>query len=176
MKSPRLEFFLRYWLPPILWFGLISAFSTSLFAASLTLGWFERILHLLMPSISRATVLLIHTSCRKAAHFAEFFVLALLFYRAFRQDRPFTWRWSWGIPAWGLSVALSLLDEFHQLFVPHRSGSLRDALLDLVGALTAVLLLSVRARLAGARSGPLPDHSLTQENRPAPTQRDRADQ
>lgn len=40
-----------------------------------------------------------------------------------------------------ISLAYALSDEFHQLFVPGRFASLKDALIDLTGSLLSVLTL-----------------------------------
>ncbi|MBQ2657488.1 MAG: VanZ family protein [Erysipelotrichaceae bacterium] len=73
---------------------------------------------------------------RKAAHVFEYFVLGILASmnsREFLNNRVF-------------SVSLifcfiyALSDELHQLFVPGRSGSLTDALIDLCGAFIGIFL------------------------------------
>lgn len=70
---------------------------------------------------------------RKAAHFAEYFVLCgalTVFAFTFEIKR---------ISACGLSIALATVyaasDEIHQLFVPGRCGLLTDVLIDAAGAI-----------------------------------------
>jgi hypothetical protein len=46
-----------------------------------------------------------------------------------------------------LALAYAISDEFHQTFVPGRSGAPRDVLIDLVGITAGLLLLSRSARL-----------------------------
>ena len=135
----------RYWLPVILWFLVISIFSTAVFSGSLTLILLDRLLRWLIPDIARTTVWLIHGVLRKTAHFVEFFVLGLLIYRAFRRDRAQPWRLTWALLSCALAGGLALLDEFHQLFVLGRVGSLADSGLDSAGALAAMVLLYARA-------------------------------
>lgn len=43
--------------------------------------------------------------------------------------------------AWLLATAYAATDEFHQLFVPGRSGQVRDVILDSAGALAGALIL-----------------------------------
>lgn len=72
----------------------------------------------------------LHLLIRKIAHFSEYFILYLLFginYGFGRHDLVFC-----------LLVALS--DEFHQLFIVDRAGSLVDVLIDTSGALMAGIL------------------------------------
>ncbi|MFH5186054.1 VanZ family protein [Paenibacillus sp. TAB 01] len=64
---------------------------------------------------------------RKAAHVMIFGLLALLLYKVFRQ--PKLWY------AWLCTVLLAVLDEWHQTFVPGRSPSVRDIVLDSAAAL-----------------------------------------
>jgi VanZ family protein len=43
-----------------------------------------------------------------------------------------------------LVVAYALLDEYHQSFVPSRTGSIYDSLIDISGGLVALLLIRWR--------------------------------
>lgn len=70
---------------------------------------------------------MVNAIARKAAHVMIFGLLALLFYRVFR--RPTLWY------AWLCTVLLAVLDEWHQTFVPGRSPSVRDIVLDSAAAL-----------------------------------------
>lgn len=75
---------------------------------------------------------------RKGAHMGAYFLLAALLLFALRRVscRPLFQ----GLWALGLCGAMAGLDEFHQTFVPGRSGQLRDVLIDLSGAAVCVLL------------------------------------
>lgn len=78
---------------------------------------------------------------RKGAHIVAYFVLGVLVYNAVRR-LCVQWR---HITAAKLAVALCALyaitDEIHQLFVPGRSGEVRDVLIDSCAALVGVWLL-----------------------------------
>ena len=97
------------------------------------------------PAISSEHLEAIHLSVRKSAHFAEYFIFYVLLYRGIRGRRS-GWRWSWGLTAWIIAAAYSVLDEIHQSFVASRTASPWDSLLDSTGALVALLcvLLFVR--------------------------------
>jgi VanZ family protein len=79
---------------------------------------------------------------RKLTHFLEFFILAVLFYRAllFCKVRPKA----------GMSAAFVLcflyagLDELHQWFVTGRSSRYLDIFIDMSGASLAILLMHFR--------------------------------
>ena len=77
---------------------------------------------------------------RKAAHFAEYFVLCgvfTVFALTFDINR---------ILACGLAFCAGTVyaasDEIHQLFVPGRSGEIRDVLIDTAGILLATLTVA----------------------------------
>ncbi len=91
---------------------------------------------------------------RKAAHATVYAVLAVLSFHALRAD--FTRRGALA-GAWGISALYAISDETHQLFVAERSGSWRDVLIDVGGALLGLVLASRisrrRERAAGAVPG-----------------------
>jgi VanZ family protein len=71
---------------------------------------------------------------RKAAHAAEFGVLAALLVRALRN----TW---WAI---AVGIAYALSDEIHQSFVPGRQGAPLDFAIDSVGVVVGAVLAARR--------------------------------
>ncbi len=82
---------------------------------------------------------------RKGAHVFEYFMLTILFFRAFSFHLPFN-----RTRAVILSVFVSLLyavsDETHQLFVFGRTGKATDVLIDGLGILIAVFVIVVFTR------------------------------
>lgn len=82
---------------------------------------------------------------RKAAHIFAYFVLGLLAYNALRMYAiP---RSKVALLSVALACAYALTDELHQVFVPGRSGELRDVLIDTTAAALAVGLCSLYAYL-----------------------------
>lgn len=71
---------------------------------------------------------------RKTAHFTEYAVLGFLFYFYF-QDQKYNFLRS--VTATGLYACT---DELHQLFVPGRSGQLRDVIIDTCGGICGALI------------------------------------
>ena len=80
---------------------------------------------------------------RKAAHMAEFAVLGMLLLLCMREYLMGAWK-KFRLP---LALIVGILyagsDEFHQRFVPGRSGELRDVLIDSVGVCIGVVVISV---------------------------------
>lgn len=106
---------------------------------------FLQIFHITDVSIGKAERFL-----RKAAHFAEFFLLGALlclWIWRFRKGVWFT-----GTVSFAIAFAYAVLDEGHQYFIPGRSASLKDVLLDGAGALCGVLLvLAIEAAVCFVR-------------------------
>ena len=65
-------------------------------------------------------------------------LLACLYLRALRPHLGSSNRLRW--LSWGLAVVYALTDEYHQRFVPGRSGTVVDVGIDGVGAGLAMLL------------------------------------
>lgn len=56
--------------------------------------------------------------------------------------------------SWAIAAAYAATDEFHQLFVPGRSGQVSDVILDSAGALAGLLILAlVRKIMSRRRNG-----------------------
>jgi VanZ family protein len=134
---------LRAWWPALAWAVAISLLSTDSFSSAHTSRIIEPFLRWLFPSISVASLELVHHIVRKCAHFAEYFIFGLLLYHGIRashrDSRP--WHWSWAIVAWLIAACYSVLDEVHQIFVPSRGPSAWDSLLDSTAALCALVVL-----------------------------------
>jgi VanZ family protein len=112
--------------------------STGTFSAHNTVLIIEPILRFLMPSISPEMIEMIHRTLRKLGHAAEYFVLGLLLFRAFRGGSN-----ELRIPRWVLSSFIVLVfyaasDEFHQSFVSTRTASLYDVGIDILGGIIAL--------------------------------------
>jgi VanZ family protein len=132
----------------LLWLGAIAAFSTDTFSAAHTGRILMRIVHAVFGSISHQQFEQLHFLVRKTAHFTVYGILGSLAFLAWRKTLPAPKRWTWGWSGLALSVvfAAASLDEFHQTFVPSRTGNSRDVLLDLVGALFFQILIALFLR------------------------------
>jgi VanZ family protein len=97
----------------------------------------------LFPRISEETLDLTHFFVRKAAHFTEYAILALLAARVFLSSSQQPLRGRWFTSALLLVVLYALSDEYHQTFVPTRTGSIYDSMIDITGGLTALLILAL---------------------------------
>ena len=89
----------------------------------------------------------------KTAHFAAYFVLAALALRATSGARwaGVTVRSAAG--AFAVAAAYGALDELHQLMTPGRFAAVDDFVADALGALTAIALGLIIARIARIARG-----------------------
>jgi VanZ family protein len=136
--------------PLILWMALIFFASTDAFSADNTSGLLRSLLVRLFPQISEERLAFLHFVIRKLAHFSAYAVLALLAVRAFAGSSRQVLREHWIVTSALLIVAYALLDEFHQSFVPSRSPSIFDSLIDIAGGLfTLICVVIFKRRLRG---------------------------
>ena len=134
--------------PLIVWATLIFIGSSDLLSASHTGAFIVRPLHWLLPNASEPTLASIHFLFRKAGHFTEYAILALLAARAFRTSSNQILRERWFWFSLIFVIAYSLSDEFHQSFVPTRTASIYDSMIDSFGGLTMLVLLAIRQRVS----------------------------
>jgi len=132
--------------PLLVWAALIFIGSSGLLSASHTSTYLVRPLHWLFPGASDATLAIVHFMLRKAGHFSEYAILALLSARAFRASSRELLRQRWFWVSLLLVVAYALSDEFHQSFVPTRTASIYDSMIDSGGGLAALIFVWWRAR------------------------------
>jgi VanZ family protein len=120
--------------------AIIFAGSTDLMSAEHTSRIIVSLFRWFVPTISPLTLIRVEFFLRKAAHVLEYAVLAVLLYRAFVHT-VFQSRRALSAGIVLLScAAYAASDEFHQSFVPSRTATLRDVMIDLCGATIAVLL------------------------------------
>lgn len=81
---------------------------------------------------------------RKFLHFTEYIILAMLFYGLFKNlPLSIQKRLVFSVlPA----ILYSISDEYHQLFVPDRTGQISDVIIDSLGAITGALLMYILER------------------------------
>ncbi|MEP6920370.1 MAG: VanZ family protein [bacterium] len=152
MATQSLQQRLWRYLPLIFWMAFIFYASTNEFSASNTSRIIRPLLLWLYPNISEERIALAHFFTRKAAHFTEYAVLGLLAARAFSRSSHRLIRRYWVQFAALLIVVYGLSDEYHQTFVPSRTGSIYDSAVDTAGGLFALLVFLYLRRRWNTRS------------------------
>jgi VanZ family protein len=136
---------LKAWIAAILWLIIIAIESTAMLSAHNTGRILYPILHFLF-GLDRMHFGYWHFYIRKSGHVVGYGTLSILLFRAWRVTLPvranvkWTFRWA-NIAILGTALVASL-DEWHQSFIPSRTGTVRDVLLDTcAGIATQVLVL-----------------------------------
>ncbi len=164
-------FVIKYWLPVLVWMGLIFTGSADSSSGPHVSRLVAPVVRWFFPHISDQALDSVVVCVRKCGHLTEYAVLAMLLWRALGR-RPgidaAPRRW----PAAGLALLLAALyaasDEFHQTFVPTRTGSALDVLLDTFGAMLGLAACLAFGALLVPLRGRLRSRPYRQGGRPAP--------
>ena len=115
--SKNMKFVFRFWLPFVLWLGVIFAFSSNPTTRASEIHWQDFII-------------------KKTAHIVEYFIFSLLLYRALLNSGVRSKR----IFAFIVFTAFlyGMSDEFHQSFTPGRDPQPRDVMFDATGSILFV--------------------------------------
>ena len=150
--------FLWYWLPALLWGAVIATFSGAAFGYSHTQSILAKVVAILHIHLSGYQLFFLHNMIRKTAHFTVYGVLSALVFRAFRANWPTKRRWqfSWATLALAVCLMGASADEFHQGFTPGRTGTWKDVVLDMAGALFAQTAIVIATAGNRNRRGGLP--------------------
>lgn len=132
------------WLPVVLMLAVIFAFSSDPHDGRQSrelLAWLLHWVHVTSPGL----IAHLDRYFKKLAHMLVYALLAAAALRAFcvLRGRPIELRAAPALRALALVVVYASLDEFHQGFVPHRSGSVRDVVIDTLGGLLGMLGLTL---------------------------------
>lgn len=125
-------------LPLVLWMTVIYFASTPTFSADNTSPILRHIFTTLFRSQDESLFLKFQFTLRKLSHFTEYAILALLSARFFLMLKGGRIRRAWFYETMALVTICALLDEFHQSFVPVRTASVRDSMIDIVGGAFAL--------------------------------------
>lgn len=126
LKFSKINFAIRYYLPLLLWMGVIfylSSIPGNGYQGAHTFWFYVE---------------------RKGAHIFEYFILTLLFIRALKYHKV-------NIPkryflAGTFSLLFAFSDEFHQSFIFSREGKILDVVIDLAGIILAASINTTKLR------------------------------
>jgi VanZ family protein len=142
--TPDRKQLVKTWVAALLWIGLIAIESTDWLSAEHTSRILYPLLHFLI-GLDPAGFAVVHHYIRKCGHFVGYFTLSFFLFRAWRATLRLPWapRWAlrWAAIAFFMSALVASLDEWHQTFIPSRTGRISDVMLDSIAALTAQVLI-----------------------------------
>jgi VanZ family protein len=155
-SSRAARYWISAWLPVALGIAIIVAESTAYFGADHTSGPLRWLFQLLFGPVSDAHWDFLHHIIRKSGHFLGYGAIGLAWLRA--------WRMTLTAAPFHTDAALALLgtamlaswDEWHQGFLPNRTSSPWDVLLDCCGALVMLSFAWMLRRNSWRNSPPQP--------------------
>ena len=134
----------KAWLPAFIWLGVIALESTDLAGAAETGHLLYPIFHFLF-GVDPFRFETWHHYIRKTGHCVGYGLLSWLFFRGWRATLPFSkprrWSFRWAAIAFFSTALVASLDEWHQTYLPSRTGRWQDAVLDSWAALAVQVLL-----------------------------------
>jgi VanZ family protein len=135
---------LKAWIAAILWLIVIAIESSTYLSSHNTSRILYPLLHFLF-GLNHARFEHWHVYIRKGGHVFGYGLLSILLFRAWRETLPalgnpkWTVRWA-TIAVLGTALVASL-DEWHQSYLPSRTGTPWDVLLDTCAGIGAQMLL-----------------------------------
>jgi VanZ family protein len=142
------------WLWVVLWLCVITIESTSALSSENTSRFLYPVLHYLF-GIDPLSFVTWHFFLRKTGHVFGYGMLSWLLFRALRitalNSRDPNWSMVWALVALAGTAFVASMDEWHQSFLPSRTGTVRDVLLDTTAALVIQILVFLLVRVRKRR-------------------------
>jgi VanZ family protein len=155
LTSHRKEL-LKTWIAAILWLGIIATESTDQFSAEHTSRYLYPLFHFLF-GLEPLRFEVFHHYLRKMGHFVGYFTGSLILFGTWRATLTFPqsprWALRWAGMAFFMTALVASLDEWHQTYIPSRTGTWHDVVLDSSAALTAQIVIFLFIRWRSRRSG-----------------------
>ncbi|MGA3087198.1 MAG: VanZ family protein [Terriglobales bacterium] len=147
---------LRAWWPAFVWVGIISIESSDAFSSANTGSMLYALMTRLFGEIDLYNFLVFHHYLRKTGHVVGYGMLCLLLLRGWRAtlDPGRTQLARTALLAWLGTVFVAAMDEWHQSFIPSRTGTVWDVMLDSAAGLGFVLVAYFWLRRSTSPSQP----------------------
>ncbi len=140
--TPERKDLIKAWIAAALWIGIIAVESTDWLSAEHTGHLLYPVFHFLF-GMTLQRFEHFHHYLRKLGHFVGYFALSALLFRAWKSTLhlPRAWTLRWAAIAFAMAAFIASLDEWHQTFIPSRTGRFQDVILDSSAAFTAQILI-----------------------------------
>ena len=152
-RRPRLSdrhHILKAWIAAILWLIVIAIESSAYLSAHNTSRILYPLLHFLF-GLNHASFEHWHFYIRKGGHVFGYGLLSILLFRAWRETLPVAgnakWTFRWASIAVLCTALVASLDEWHQSFLPSRTGRWEDVVLDTCAGIGAQILVFLWTKL-----------------------------
>jgi VanZ family protein len=134
----------KAWIAAILWLIVIGIESSDWLSAHHTSRILYPILHLLF-GLNRVQFEHWHFFIRKGGHVFGYGLLSFLLFRAWRESLPLGGHAKWSLRWSGMALVgtafVASLDEWHQSFLPSRTGRWEDVVLDTSAGVAVQILV-----------------------------------
>lgn len=149
MPSNRhsLKYWLSAWLPVALGIAIIMCESTEYMGSEYTSGPLRWLCETLFGRFNDDVWNLVHHIIRKSGHFLGYGVIGLAWLRAWWMTLPHSKFIQDAFLALLGTAILASADEWHQSFLPNRTGTPWDVLLDCCGAITLQFVVYIFMRI-----------------------------
>ena len=142
--NPDRHNLLKAWIAAILWLIVIAIESSALLSAHNTSRILYPILHFLFR-LDWEHFQAWHFYIRKGGHVVGYAILSILLFRAWRATLPAMndtrWTLRWATFALLGTAFVASLDEWHQSFIPSRTGRWQDVVLDACAGAAAQIVI-----------------------------------
>jgi VanZ family protein len=140
--TPSRPNLLRAWWPAVVWIGLIALESTDSFSSEHTGRILYALLRHLFGDIDFYKFLVFHHYLRKTGHVVGYGMLSLLLLRGWRATlgRVHVMLLRTALLSWLGTTIVAALDEWHQSYIPSRTGTPRDVALDTVAGVAFLVV------------------------------------
>ena len=147
---------LRAWWPAVVWVGIIAIESTDYLSSEHTGNALYWLLKRVFAQINLYDFLVWHHYLRKTGHVVGYGILCLLLLRGLRATLNVSPRFILitAALAWLGTAFVAALDEWHQTFIPSRTGTMRDVILDSIAGLAFLVVAQIWFRRRPAVAEP----------------------
>jgi VanZ family protein len=142
------RFWVSAWLPVLLGIAMIVVESTEWMGADNTSNPLRILYQAIFGQVSNVEWEQIHHYLRKSGHFLGYGFIGLAWLRAWWMTLPHSRFVPDALLALLGTALIAGLDEFHQSFLPNRTSSPWDVLIDCSGAITLQLMVYVFMRIS----------------------------
>ena len=146
-KRSNPKYWISAWLPVAIGIGVIMMESTEWMGSDHTSGPLRWLFESIFGPVADARWELLHHFIRKSGHFLGYGAMGLLWLRAWWMTLPRSRFLHDAFLALLGTALVASADEWHQTFLPNRTGSPWDVLLDCCGAITLEVLVYVFMRI-----------------------------
>jgi VanZ family protein len=148
MSNDRgLRYWLSAWIPVALGAAVIALESTEWMSADHTSGPLRWLFQVIFGPISSARWEIVHSLIRKSGHFLCYGAIGLAWLRAWWMTLTHSRFLQDAVLALLGTALMASADEYHQTFLPNRTGSPWDVLLDCCGAIVLQMVVYIFMRL-----------------------------